>query len=138
MVDCSAAESDGPAASPAAGTVGGPQKVIYKVALTGGKAGRKNATMTTNVPANLPGPPAGPCAGKTSALVRLRTFFEGIGWKVRKWRFSSLLAESRLLHTGVFSARDCHVAARVSSCTMTVGNCVYEHTLPGEGWTMAC
>ena len=45
MVDRNAAKSNGPVASPtvspAAATVGGPQKVVYKVALTGGKEGRR-------------------------------------------------------------------------------------------------
>lgn len=50
------------------------EKVVYKVVLTGGK--RIYMILVVHLF-------QGPCAGKTTALSRIRTFFENLGWKVR-------------------------------------------------------
>lgn len=61
-------------------------RIIYKVVLTGGR----RAFLVAPPPPPSPSLEffwtsfffVGPCAGKTTALVRLRTFFESVAWKV--------------------------------------------------------
>ena len=56
------------------------EKMVYKVVLTGGMV-IKLASLAHSTEQAIT-TCTGPCAGKTTALVRVSTFFEQIGWKV--------------------------------------------------------